>query len=267
MPNRAQSGCQDGGTPPFLLLARRCAQSSDSFRFAIFSIQNPAGRPPLILSYSYCILIYIVAYHGLSKTLEGVFIRDFLRRCRYIAVAQIQIYGEGKLGIYMQLANGAGIGWDAGNGRSDWSEWYARWIDGWMDGWMDGCRRGRGHRIEAMRTLPYGRGDSVMVLALAPLGLAAPQPSALYRSAPRSIQLSSVQQYSIHTTIQLLLRHSLVPDNYNILKIFSIYINLLYIKIYYILYYRIYSIINLNLFYRVLFLELKIYYYKYYIIS
>ena len=49
------------------------------------------------------------------------------RRCRYIAVAHFVTCGEEKLGIYMQLAKMVkcgGTGWDAGNGRSDWSDMY-----------------------------------------------------------------------------------------------------------------------------------------------
>ena len=60
------------------------------------------------------------------------------RCCRYIAVAQIWTYGERKLGIYMQLANGGGIGWDAGNGRFDWSDMYIGWMDGSVV--LDSCR-------------------------------------------------------------------------------------------------------------------------------
>ncbi len=74
-----------------LLLAFRWTKSFQIlFEIFDYSIQDPMTCYPSRSTHSFDIQTHFVAYHGISEAPEGVFTRDFLRRCRYIAVAQIQ---------------------------------------------------------------------------------------------------------------------------------------------------------------------------------
>ena len=58
---------------------------------------------PSTSTHSFDIWTWIVAHHDLSEAPKLIFTRDTLRRCRYVAVAQIWTYGEGKFGIAWNL--------------------------------------------------------------------------------------------------------------------------------------------------------------------
>ena len=117
MPYLVQPGCQAGGTPPFLHCLQFAARRSHSFQnfrlFRLSSIPNPIASYPSTTAHCYDIQIPVAAYHHPSNPPELVFISDFPRRCRLIAVAQslspdIQLTEKRCLAILGILRNRAG---------------------------------------------------------------------------------------------------------------------------------------------------------------
>ncbi len=120
-------------------LAARRSHSFRNFRFFQLFDSELHGRPSVNIDASFDIQIHIVAHHGRYEApkLAQTWIPD-------VAVAtslspRLDLRRK-KLGIYIETqawpyeVEWVGTGWDAGSGRSDWSDMY----DGWMDGWMDG---------------------------------------------------------------------------------------------------------------------------------
>ena len=98
MPDLASPDAKQVERHHFNCLHFAARNSFQNFNILTFLILNPSTFYSSTSTHSFDILIHVIAYQGISEAPGGIFTRDFLHRCRYIAVAQIWTFRERKLG-------------------------------------------------------------------------------------------------------------------------------------------------------------------------